>query len=148
MRPIYETDADLKRELTVSQEFEKAWNVTMTKLPIKYFLDFAITREYKVQGFAEIKTRQQPMEDMDRKGGYDLGLAKWMAAKEAHESTGLPFVLIVKLPDGLYYSTFGEGRNPFKASDVVMGGRVDRGSTQDIEPMVIIRAERFKKLKD
>ena len=148
MRPIYETDADLERELTVSQEFEKAWKVTMTKLPIKYFLDFAITREYKVHGFAEIKTRQPPMADIDRKGGYDLGLAKWMAAKEAHESTGLPFVLIVKLPDGLYYSTFGGGYNPFKPDDVVMGGRVDRGSTQDIEPMVIIRANRFKKLKD
>ena len=145
---MYETDVDLKRELTVAQEFEKAWNVKMTKLPVKYFLDFAITREYKVHGFAEIKTRQQPMEDMDRKGGYDLGLSKWMAGKEAHEASGLPFVLIVKLPDGLYYSTFGEGHNSFKPDDVVMSGRVDRNDAQDMEPFVIIRANRFKKLKD
>jgi hypothetical protein len=148
MRPMYETDADLQREGTVAQAFEKAWKVKTVKLPIKYALDYAMTRQDKVFAFAEIKTRRIPMEDIDRRGGYDLGLAKWMAGKEAHEATGLPFVLIVKLPDGLYYSMFGDGHNSFKPDDVIMGGRIDRNDTQDFEPMVIIRAERFKKLKD
>jgi hypothetical protein len=148
MRPIYETDADLERESTVAEAFEKAWKAKAVKLPIRYSLDFAFTRQDKVFAFAEIKTRKLPMAEMDRRGGYDLGFSKWIAAKQFNDASGLPFVLIVKLPDGLYYSMFGEGHNSFKPDDIVMGGRVDRNDSQDIEPMVIIRAERFKKLKD
>ena len=58
------------------------------------------------------------------------------------------FILIVKLTDGLYYSRFGVGHHQFKPDDVVISGRIDRGDWQDVEPMVVIRMEKFKKLKD
>jgi hypothetical protein len=147
-RPIYETNADLERESEVAGKCEQAWNGKMTKLPIKYHLDYVFTRQDKAIGFCEMKTRNYPMDDLDRNGGYSLSLHKWMSAKHMHEATGLPFVLIVKLRDGLYYSRFGTGENPFVPDDMVVSGRIDRNDAQDIEPCVMIRAKRFKKLKD
>ena len=147
-RPIYETSADLEREAEVAAKCEAAWGGKMIKLPKKYHLDYAFTRSDKTAGFCEMKTSKYPYENMDKNGGYCLGLHKWMSAKHTHEATGLPFVLIVKLPDGLYYAQFGTGHNPFVPDDMVISGRIDRNDEQDIEPCVMIRAKRFKQLKD
>ena len=147
-RPLYETDADLEREGNMVSVVESNWKCKLTKLPIRYHLDYVFTREDKPVAFCEMKTRNYPMDNLDRNGGYSIGLGKWMTAKTMSETSGLPFVLIVKLNDGLYYSTFGDGHNSFKPDDMVISGRIDRNDWQDIEPCVMIRAKRFKKLKD
>jgi hypothetical protein len=145
---MYETKADQEREKTTAEEFAEVWKVEMFKLPMRYLLDYAITRHSKVLALAEIKTRNLSLADLGDRGGYSLSLHKWTTAKQLYESSGLTFVLIVKLLDGLYYSRFGEGHNEFIPDDIVITGRIDRGDAQDMEPCVIIRDTKFKKLKD
>jgi hypothetical protein len=147
-RPLYETESDLTREGDMASAVEKAWKCNLMKLPIRYELDYVLRREYQTVAFCEMKTKSFPYENLDKNGGYAISLGKWMTAKTMSETSVLPFVLIVKLTDGLYYSTFGDGHNSFKPDDMVISGRVDRGDWQDMEPHVIIRANKFKKLKD
>jgi hypothetical protein len=145
MRPLYESDADLAREGGVVELIERAWNCTMTKLPIRYHLDYVFKRSDKAIGFCEIKTRNYTMDRIGEMGGYLMSIGKWSSAKQLSDASGLPFVLIAKTLDGVYYATFKE---EFKPDDVLVRGRTDRDDWQDIEPCVLINVNRFKKLKD
>jgi len=144
-RPLYETDADLARESEVVEVIEKAWKCTMSKLPIRYHLDYVFKRGDTALGFCEIKTRNYTMQKIGEMGGYLMSIGKWSSAKQLSDASGLPFVLIAKTLDGVYYSSF---QDDFKPDNVLVRGRTDRDDWQDIEPFVLINANRFKKLKD
>ena len=139
-RPLYETGSDLDRETSVVQVLEKAWNCTMSKLPIRYHLDFVIQRNGKAVAFCEVKTRNYTMAQIDSFGGYLMSIGKWSSAESLSRASGLPFVLVVKATDGLYHATFRD----FKPDDVLVRGRTDRGDWQDIEPCVLLNTNRFK----
>jgi len=144
-RPLYETDADLARESGVVEAVEKAWKCTMSKLPIRYHLDYVFKRGDKAIGFCEIKTRNYTMQKIGEMGGYLMSIGKWSSAKQLSDASGLPFVLIAKTLDGVYYCSF---QDEFKPDNILVRGRTDRDDWQDIEPCVLINANRFKKLKD
>ncbi len=141
MRPLYETSADLDREKDVAQSVEAVLQCKLVKMPIRYGLDYAIEDAGKVVAFCEIKCRTYTMQSIGNMGGYLLSLGKWMSAKQLYESTGLPFVLIVRATDGMYYATFRSFH-----TDVSMKGRKDRGDWQDIEPCALIDVNKFKRL--
>ena len=143
MRPIYETDADLDRESDVIDVVEKAWNCTAAKLPIRYHLDYVLKRGDKAVALCEIKTRNYTMQKIGEMGGYLMSIGKWDAAKRLSDATLLPFILIAKTLDGVYYSSF---QDEFKPDDVLVRGRTDRNDWQDIEPCVLLDVSRFKKL--
>lgn len=145
MRPLYESNADLEREWSVASIIESAWSCKMVKLGIKYSLDFVVTEEDsdKALGFCEIKTRNYTMEQIGNFGGYLLSLGKWVAAKELCTASNLPFFLVVKTSDGLYYARFD---HVFKPYAVHVRGRKDRGDEQDIEPCVLINVDRFTRI--
>ena len=142
MRPLYETSADLDNEDSISKMLSHHWNCEFVKLPLRYHLDFVVTRNDKAVGFAEFKTRNYSMADINKMGGYLLSIGKWSAAKQLCEASQLPFALVVKTLDGLYCSTFTE----FKPDDVLVRGRTDRSDWQDIEPCVLLITQRFKRI--
>lgn len=144
MRPMYETGADLDRETSVVNIIEKAWNCTMTKLPIRYHLDYVARRGDKAVAFCEIKTRTYTMAQIDSFGGYLMSIGKWSSAESLYRASGLPFSLVVHATDGIYYSTFKE----FIPDDVLVRGRTDRNDWQDIEPCVLLNTKRFTKLQE
>lgn len=141
MRPTYETQADLTIEGTVKGLLEKEWNCQLEKLPIRYHLDFACTRDGRVIGFCEVKSRSYTMEAIDRMGGYLLSLGKWGAAKSLCDASNLAFLLVVRALDGLYYARFKEDFTP---DNVLLKGRTDRNDWQDVEPCVMLDASKFK----
>jgi len=143
MRPMYETPADLKNEEDVVAMLQKRWQCRFVKLPIRYHLDYVAVDGDKAIGFVELKTRNYSMAQIDSMGGYLMSIGKWSSAKALYDCSGLPFVLVVKTTDGIYYSTFKE----FKPDDVLVRGRTDRGDWQDIEPCVLIKSNRFTKVK-
>jgi hypothetical protein len=143
MRGLYETQDDLDRENSVVKTLEKAWNCTMTKLPIRYHLDFVIKRGDKAVAFCEVKTRNYTMAQIDSFGGYLMSIGKWASAEGLTRASGLPFVLVVKTSDGLYHAIFKD----FKPDDVLVRGRTDRNDWQDIEPCVLLNTQRFKLLE-
>lgn len=142
MRPLYETSVDLDNEDSIAKMLSHHWNCEFVKLPLRYHLDFVVTRNDKAVGFAEFKTRNYSMADINKMGGYLLSIGKWSAAKQLCEASQLPFALVVKTLDGLYCSTFTE----FKPDDVLVRGRTDRSDWQDIEPCVLLNTQRFKRI--
>lgn len=145
MRQMYETAADLACEQEVASRITAAWDCSLRKLPIRYHLDFAVTRGDKLVGFCEIKTRNYTMQQIDSMGGYLMSIGKWEAARNLSYAADKPFVLAVKTTDGIWYSSvYG---SQFVADDVLVRGRTDRGDWQDIEPCVLLDCNRFKRLQ-
>ena len=142
MRPLYETAADLEGEVSVAKTLASLWNCEFVKLPLRYHLDFVVTRNGRAVAYAELKTRNYSMADIDKMGGYLMSIGKWSAAKQLCDASLLPFVLIVKTLDGLYRSSFTE----FIPDDVLVRGRTDRNDWQDIEPCVLLNTKRFKRI--
>jgi hypothetical protein len=142
MRQMYETDEDLEREGSVVKILEERWHCKMIKLPIKYHLDYVAVRKDKAVAFCEIKTRNYTWAEIDALGGYLMSINKWQSAEHLNRVSGLPFLLVVKASDGLYYGAFTE----FKPDDVLVRGRTDRSDWQDIEPCVLLNTNRFNRL--
>jgi hypothetical protein len=143
MRSTYETSDDLQREGSVAAIVEAQWNCKLVKLPISYQLDFAATRGARCVAFCEVKTRNYTMPHIDQMGGYLLSLKKWMAARDLSVASKVPFILVVKTLDGVYYSSF---QSDFLPDDLLVRGRKDRDDWQDIEPCVLLKTKRFTKI--
>jgi hypothetical protein len=139
---LYETAADLDNEASIAKVLSLKWDCNFVKLPIRYHLDFVVTRDDKAIAYAEFKTRNYSMADIDKMGGYLMSIGKWSAAKQLCDATQLPFILVVKTLDGVYRSSFTE----FKPDDVLVRGRTDRNDWQDIEPCVLLNTQRFKRI--
>jgi hypothetical protein len=140
---MYETTKDLSNESDVANMLGRKWNCDFVKLPIRYHLDFVLTRGDKAVAYAELKTRNYSMADIDKMGGYLMSIGKWSAAKQLSQASLLPFILIVKTLDGLYRSSFTE----FVPDNVLVRGRTDRNDWQDIEPCVLLNTQRFKRIE-
>jgi len=142
MRPIYESKKDLDGEVQVAEVLGQKWGCKFIKLPIRYHLDFVITKGDMAVAYAELKVRKYSMPDIGRMGGYMISLGKWAAAKQMSEASLLPFILVVKASDGIYQYT----TKTFEHDGVMVRGRTDRNDWQDVEPCVMLNVDRFKKV--
>lgn len=142
MRPLYETQEDLNREDRFARVLENLWKCKFVKLPIKYHIDYVLTRNDLAVAFCEIKTRNYTWDEIDKMGGYLISIDKWSSAECLHRISRLPFLLVVKASDGLYYSSVID----FKPDSVLVRGRTDRNDWQDIEPCVLLKTNRFTRL--
>ena len=111
-------------------------------MPIAYHIDWIALRNNEPLAFVEIKHREKL--EFGRFTTYMISLNKWLKAKELSKEVNVPFILVVKFMDGIYYGKY--------TSDMILdnkygfNGRYDRGDTQDVEPMVYIPLSIFKKL--
>ena len=144
MRPLYETSADLNGEADVAKMLEDKWSCKFVKLPIRYHLDFVISRNDVALAYAELKIRKYSMERIGSMGGYMMSVGKWAAAKQLCEASLIPFILIVKTPEGLYQMK----ETKFSPDSVSVRGRTDRNDWQDIEPCVMLNVDKFKKITE
>ena len=114
----------------------------MISTPRMYSLDYMALRDGKPVAWVEIKERKYTLETIRNLGGYLLSLHKLTSARALHQITQLPFVLVVKLADGIYYKSFASDLD-FIKNRISVGGRMDRGDWQDIEPCVLIDTDGF-----
>ena len=137
-RPIYETDSDLAKEKEVQEALYLLWEVTFNKLPRAYHVDWMLTRKNEAKAFVELKCRNNNRHQYPT---LMLSLHKWMHGKALAQEIGGKFLIIVKWNDGIFYHTQGW-------CDVTygIGGRKDRGDNQDIEPVVYIPVDYFKRV--
>lgn len=134
MRPRYERPRDLTNEQRVAARMKER-GIELRKMPISYRLDFAMFRDGKLRGFAEVKTRN------NRHDTYPtlmISLGKVMAARQLAEVSETRSVLLVQYLDGIYWCNFA---SPF---EVAMGGRWDRADDDDVEPVAHFPIEAFK----
>lgn len=136
MRPLYEDEFDLGREEKFSRLVAEKFHCTFRKLPIRYGLDFAAERDGKVVSFVEVKTRNVGVTTYPT---FMLSVSKFMAADALTRTTGLPCFLAVGWQSMWGYIPMN-GKPP---GDVAMGGRTDRGDSQDVEPVFLIPTSTF-----
>lgn len=134
-RPRYETESDLSNERQVISIFSEKFKCTFSKMPIRYGLDYAMSRDGKVRAFAEIKCRSSPVSQYDT---YMLSLGKLVSAHNLRVATGLDCFLMVRWTDAVGYIKMDSGFS------VAVGGRLDRNDWQDIEPVVHYPIDSFK----
>ena len=137
-RPLYETSNDLRRETVFVESLEAAWKMKAHKLGIKHFFDFACVRSGDVVSWLEVKERTTPSTKYDT---YLLSFKKFEALRNANIVTGIPGVLAVRFTDCDAYTVLAG-----KPDEVKMGGRVDRGDPGDIEPVVHIPIDKFRRI--
>ena len=142
MRPVYETEKDRKMEQAIINELSDAWKIFYQKLPIKHRLDFALLDDKKgVIAWAEVKRRDNDSTTYDT---YMLSLDKYMSGMKLFKLTGLPFYMVVKFSDGLYYCEVS--LLSYAQLNISFGGRTDRGDSQDVEPCIYFDSNLFKKV--
>jgi len=142
MRPVYETEKDRKMEQAIINELSDAWKIFYQKLPIKHRLDFALLDDKRVViAWAEVKRRDNDSTTYDT---YMLSLDKYMSGMKLFKLTGLPFYMVVKFSDGLYYCEVS--LLSYAQLNISFGGRTDRGDSQDVEPCIYFDSNLFKKV--
>lgn len=142
MRPIYESDTDLCNEQSIVVALESRFKCSFKKTPKFFSVDYVAVRENKPVAWVEIKCRKYTMLQIHSFGGYLISLKKIISAKHLFDVTGLPFILIVKAADEIYFSQF----QTFSFTNLVIGGRKDRQDAEDVEPCVLIPTDSFRKL--
>lgn len=120
-RPRYETQADLDNEQMVVEAMDLR-GYKLEKLPLQYRMDFAIFKQGKCLGFAEVKTRRV---NVNAYPSVMISLSKVLAAQWITNVTGLPSYLIIQYQDAITRLDLGG------EFEIRMGGRADRGDPQD-----------------
>lgn len=138
MRPIYESPADLQNEKDVVEKLTQSWGIIFHKLPMSYHIDWLMVKDGNPRGFAELKCRRN---DRQKYPTFMISLAKWMRGKELAHELSIPFIIIVRWNDGIFFHKAGTSPVTFG-----FGGRSDRGDSQDVEPVVYIGTEHFQKI--
>jgi hypothetical protein len=141
-RPFYETNENIQQEKAVADFASRKWDCSFSKLKKAYALDYAIIRDKKVISFAEIKCRKYSMDRLDSLGGFMISLHKWLEAKNICQISDVPFSLLIRTEDGIWWHKTQD----FLNDGISIGGRFDRNDAQDVEPVVLLKSNRFKKL--
>lgn len=137
MRPTYESSGDRNNEIAISEHLSSIWNCNFKKLPMSYYIDWILMKDAGPVAVAEVKCRRNSSTQYDT---LMLSLAKWMNGKRLAQELSVPFLIIVQWTDGLFYA------KPESIITYGFGGRTDRNDSQDVEPMVYINIDQFKKI--
>tara|TARA_A100001011_G_scaffold386920_1_gene463765 strand:- start:395 stop:829 length:435 start_codon:yes stop_codon:yes gene_type:complete len=132
-----ERKIDLDNEENIVRDISQVWDVSFTKLPIQYRLDYALLRNDEVMAFAEIKKRTNTISTYST---YMISLSKILASKNLTSVTGKKCFLIVGFTD---LTAFVDMDVDYKLK---IGGRLDRNDWQDLEPTCHIDIHKFTKL--
>lgn len=138
MRPVYETSSDITNEEQVKAVLVSMWDVQFHKLPRFYFVDWILIQDGKAKAFAELKCRNNPR---DKYPTLMLSLHKWMHGKAMAQEIDGAFLVIVRWEDGIYYHKQGWCEVSYG-----IGGRTDRSDKEDVEPVVFIPIDSFKRI--
>ena len=139
-RKMYETKEQLEKERNIADKIEKLWNCKLKKLSYKLMVDFAICKEGNIKGWIEIKTRKISSKSSHE---YMISMHKMNYAFNLSKDTQLPFFLIVKFSDGLYYYKYNNEKHSLRWGGVTKAFMRD---DQDREPCCYIDMKLFTKL--
>ena len=138
MRPTYETAQDITREEGVARTLAKASGKTAHKLPKFYPCDWGLTdTSGRVTTLLEIKCRNVKH---DQYPTFMLSLHKWTALRSFTEHANV--YVIVRYTDGIFKIPVTPG-----TWEVRMGGRTDRGDSQDTEPVIHVPIDKMQRIQ-
>jgi hypothetical protein len=143
-RQFYETARDRVRERAIANEVGAVWGCCFVQNKPGFAADLCAVRDGHVIGLAEVRERpRHSLEVLDGWGGVFFSLQKWSNIHGLTLSSGLPFVFILKAAGVLHF----HATRTFDHDGVDIGGRTDRGDWQDVEPVALLRAHRFRLIR-
>lgn len=139
-RPIYETDQSREAEARIAKTFAAFKSLHLVKLKFAYAVDYMLMGDTP-KAFMEVKERHYDMDTLDRWGGFMLSLHKWSIGNQYAKDAGIHFVVVVKTTDGIWYHV-----SKGEIDGVSYGGRTDRNDPDDMEPVILLKKNRFTPL--
>lgn len=143
-RKIYETEDDLIREKEVAKQLKNILGISLIKMRSLYEIDFCSIHNNFITGVVEIRCRNYSSTQIDSMGGYLIATQKMFGARK-WLGMGIPFLLAVSLTDGLFTYVINPD-DPFPKFKMKIGGRTDRGDSQDMEPCCLIPMNHFQQV--
>ncbi len=137
--PVFSTDADRAGETDVAAMLERAWHCTIAPFGPLAPIDFYATRDGRLVGVLELKTRSQAS---DRFPTVFLSVRKWLALTLAETGLGCPAIFVVRFADAIRWVSV----RTVDASAVELGGCAlprnrRRGAitgASDREPVILV----------
>ena len=127
-------------EKLVCDKIEAKYKLILKKLKMNYHVDFAaFDNDGSLRFFGEIKCRYF---EHSKYESAMVSAFKYLGIKEIHDTFNLPVILYCQYTDKLMYWRF----NTSDKIDLKWGGRTDRNSSKDIEPMCHIPMRYFSEL--
>lgn len=106
---------------------EARWNCRMVRLGPQYMLDWIMLREREGKAFAT--SRETATSD-----GMIVPLAHWRTARKWRELAALPYLLLLRLSDGLFFTSIDDFREDVLAP------------ANDTEPALLVPLARFRRI--
>jgi hypothetical protein len=135
-RPRYESQADRARELAVIERVGQITKLEPKSLPAYSEADYAMVRDGRVVGVAEVKVRGKRYDEMF------ISLHKVQALRD-YAALGLAARIFFAVPDGIYAQ---EVSHPEINGWIGYAGRADRGDQQDQEMVVYYKTQGMRRL--
>lgn len=146
-RPIYETDHDRQRELSVAEVISTFIGGTLVKTRHLSSVDYIVQDvDGTASGLMEIKVRRYTPEQMDEMGGFFLSERKLLLIHYTAKYLKVDFHLVVQAEKNILHLTLKDGKH-WPRLERITGGRFDRADRKDVEVMCLIPISMFTKVK-
>lgn len=146
MRKQYETKGDRQREQAVLSLIDQLWKCESVKLPKQYRLDYGILRGDHMTALAEVKVRNVRS---DKYATLMVSAEKIRTGMDWASKFPMKFILFVGYEDGIFWcdaSNLPWATVNYPGIFLGIGGRKDRNDWQDVEPVVHIPKQLFKRV--
>ena len=148
MRPIYETEGDRQRQLSVSEIMSVFLGCRLVPMPPMSSIDY-ITQNLDgvATGLMEIKVRSYTPEEMDQRGGFFLSEKKLISIYGTTQALNLDFHLVVKAEKTILHLLLKHDKD-WPRLERMTGGRFDRGDKKDVELLCLFPTTMFTRIED
>jgi len=137
MRPVYETQTNLKAEQELAAYAAFKWKCEMRKQDKFNQFDYVAIRKRKVLAFVELRCRSN---ELLKYPSCFITANKLAHAHSMNSATGLPILFLVQWSDRTGFADLT------KKYPITIGGRTDRNDKADIEAVAEIPISEFKML--
>ena len=145
-RPIYETETDRQRELSVAETVAVFIGGRLVKTRPMSSVDYIVQDvDGTATGLLEIKVRRYTPEEMDLMGGFFLSERKLLLIHSTAKHLKMDFHLVVKAENSILHLPLKDGK-PWPKLERMTGGRFDRGDGKDVEVMCLFPIKMFTKV--
>jgi len=146
-RPIYETEADRQRELSVAEIISVFIGGKLVKTRPMSSVDYIVQDvDGTASGLLEIKVRRYTPEQMEEMGGFFLSERKLLLIYSTAKHLKVDFHLVVQAENSLLHLSLKDGK-AWPKLERITGGRFDRGDGKDVEVMCLFPIKMFTKVK-
>lgn len=139
MRKIYETTKDRKNEVLAASFISEKMCCRVVQNKKLYPADYSFVKDDRLKAIGEIKVRNNKRAKYET---FFISADKIAKCQQFSSTFGVKFFLFVWWDDGIHFLDLTDQKPLF----LNIGGRFDRGDSQDVEPMAHYSILDFKNM--